>query len=121
MSAITKIKLVNVRYYDQFIQIDSNEECKAIRIPANKRNPPDFVSVTKNTHLYNPISGVPIWLPVCFTFKKYNVPLDLTLIVNTKEKINVFDYIKELKDLITPEIVTILQSGLSDIVAFKDE
>lgn len=121
MSAITKIKLVNSNSAYQFLEIDSNEECKIIQLSAFKRHPPFFISTTKNTHIYNPISGVPIWLPVCFTFKRINVPLELSLIINTKEKIDVFDYIKEIKDLIKPEIVTILSSGLAEIVGLKDE
>ena len=76
----------------------------------------------KNNHLYSSIVGSPMWIPIGYYLGKINpTNQDLVLLVSTNQKIDVFDYVKEIKNLIKPEMFSILTSGLSGIIGLKDD
>ena len=121
MSNIRKIILATSDGVYPYIMGNENEyQLMALR---RKRSGLDFNwSSKKNTHIYNSIKGGPIWLPIIVGLRKSN-PLDedVFLCIETREKIDVFDYVKEIKDSLKPEMFTILKTGLSEVVGIKDD
>ena len=123
MSNIARVFLGTYTGISPYLQCEQTDQFEGqVIVLRSKKNGSQLQWTKRNTHLFSSIKGTPIWIPLNQQLNKIN-PLDedLVLFVETKGKIDIFDYIKELKNLIKPEMFTILKTGLCEIIWLKDE
>lgn len=120
--------LIKIVAFDNGVTVDRMEDILGKCIDTNERQLLYISKYNKNvtwlnynTHLYSSVKGTPVWLSTYMVLNKIKSNYHFYILTETKGKIDSLDYILEIKNSLKPEFITILSSGLSEIVGIKDD